>query len=286
MWIGVFSFPIISARLRKNKAKTKKRTFPLTGGPLYAIVMGENDRSETYWERGRRDLENKVQNRPGWFRYVKGFLRLFVRRPHFEFLGKTFESSDEPFILLSNHVGASAPVRYELYLGLPFRFWGTYEMTMGLRSVYRYLSRIYLYRKKHYPKYLARVIGFIISPFVNLFYKGIRLIPTYTDLRLRKTFEESRETMEKGQNLVIFPEDSSDGYHDTLTSFYAGFALLGCFLAKKGRDVPVYFAYYRKKTRTFVVGAPIRFSEFGGDEPDIREIARNMCDRVNALSGQ
>ena len=226
-------------------------------------------------------------NRPAWFRFVKGFLKIFVRKPKFKFTGRAFSANEEPFIILSNHVGASAPIMYELYLDVPFRYWGAHEMTLGLKSAYRYLSTIYLHQKKHYPKVLAKIVAFIICPFVNLFYKGIDLIPTYTDPRFRKTIRESAADMENGKNLVIFPENSSDGYHDVLSSFLAGFAFFSKVLLKKGRDVLIYCAYYRKKDRTVIVSDPVRFSKLCGgdvDNVDIRRIAKELCDKTNALA--
>ena len=68
---------------------------------------------------------------------------------------------------------------------------------------------------------------YIASPLTNLFYKGLNLISIYHDGRLRKTIEESITAIkDNGENIVIFPEDSGEGYSDELKGFYAGFVLL------------------------------------------------------------
>ena len=59
--------------------------------------------------------------RKPWFRFIKKIMRLFVKESEFIYLGEKIE---EPTIILSNHVGTCAPLAWELYGKLPFRFWG------------------------------------------------------------------------------------------------------------------------------------------------------------------
>ncbi len=223
----------------------------------------------------------KLKNgRKQWFRGLKGFLKIFIRKPKFIYLG------DEPVensLILSNHVGASAPVKLELYFPQPFKFWGTYEMTMGLKSTYKYLSTTYLHQKKHINKVLAKILAFIICPFVNMFYKGLRLIPTYQNYRLRTTIRESVNAVKNGEKLIIFPEDSSKGYFDNLTSFFAGFVLLAKICLKQGIDLTVYVSYYVKEKKTFIIDEGIKFSQLLKLKLGDKKLAEKMCNRANEL---
>ena len=92
---------------------------------------------------------------------------------------------------------------------------------------------------------MARLFCIIAAPLAYLFYRGLTLISTYPDHRFRKTIKESLKTLDNGQSLVIFPEDSSKGYFDELTYFYSGFLLLAKTAYKKGKDVEIYLSYYR-----------------------------------------
>lgn len=223
----------------------------------------------------------KLKNgRERWFRGLKGFLKIFVRKPKFIFLGS---QPQEYSLTLSNHVGASAPIKYELYFPQPFRFWGTYEMTMGLKSTYKYLSTTYLHQKKHINKIFAKIIAFIISPFVNMFYKGLRLIPTYNNYKLRSTIRESVSSIKNGEKLIIFPEDSSKGYFDNLTSFFAGFVLLAKICLKQGIDLMIYVSYYVKEKKTFIFDEGIKFSELLKQNIGDKKLAEKMCKRANEL---
>ena len=62
-----------------------------------------------------------------------------------------------------------------------------------------------------------------------------------------KVSETATSVFGNGENIVIFPEDSTNGYLENLEGFYNGFILLCEMCYKKGIDVPVYVTYFRKK---------------------------------------
>lgn len=186
-------------------------------------------------------------------------------------------------LILSNHVGAKGPIAFEIYHNKPFRFWGTYEMNSGIKEVYKYLSQIYFYKKKHFSKFFSKVIGFIISPFLWIYYRGLNLISTYSDYRLKGTIEESLKTVKQGGSIVIFPEDSSDGYHDKLTEFFSGFTLFANQCLKQGIDLPVYVTYFKKKPRVFIVDKPFVWSKVVESGLDKKQIAQKLLNRCNSL---
>ena len=220
------------------------------------------------------------QARPGWFRAFKRLLVFIYKKPRFAYLGEPLGNGG---IILSYHVGSHAPLTLELYCDKPIRFWGASEMNSGLISVYKYLSRIYFHQKKHWNLHLARLLSLVAAPIINIFYKGLRLIPTYRDARFLRTLNESLRAIRAGDNIVIFPEDSSDGYHDELTGFLTGFGMLCDFCHRAKIDVPIYVTYFRKKDLTYVVDAPIRYSELCATGATREEIAERLLGRCNEL---
>lgn len=222
----------------------------------------------------------KRTDRKLWFRCVKAVLKVFVRKPKFVFLGEEFKDQS---IILCNHIGMSGPLTNELYFPNNFRFWGTYEMNSGLKEVYKYLSQIYFYKKKHFSKGMSKLISIIAAPVCNVFYKGIRLISTYPDHRFKSTVTESLKTIKENKSLIIFPEDSSNGYFDKLTNFFAGFTVLASTCLKRGLDLPIYVCYFRKKDKKYIVDKPILCSELLVGKLSRYEIASKICDRTNEL---
>jgi len=218
--------------------------------------------------------------RKPWFRVVKKIMRLFIKESEFIYLGEKIE---EPTIVLSNHVGTSAPLAWELYGKLPFRFWGAYEMNSGLIKLYKYQTRVFYHEKKHWNLHLARLFCLIASPLTYMFYKGINLISTYHDIRFKKTVAESIEALENGKSVIIFPEISDKGYLDVLEGFHQGFTVLGSILLKKGKDVPITVAYYKKNEKKYIVDRPVMLSDIFKDGVTREEIAKQLCDRCNRL---
>lgn len=227
-------------------------------------------------------MEKKQKgNRKAWFRGIKGFLKIFIRKPRFIYLGEKLKPGS---LMLTNHEGATCPLLLELYFSQPFRFWGTYEMNSGLKKVYKYLSTTYFHQKKHIPSFLSKIIAFVACPFVNLFYKGFKLISTYSDARFKKTIKESVETLQNGESIIIFPEDSSHGYYEKLTKVFSGFVVLANVCLRKGQDLPICLSYYKKKERVYIIDKPVLFSELLKKSKDKYELGQLMCDRMNALS--
>lgn len=220
------------------------------------------------------------QDRKLWYRGIKKVLRIKYRKPKFVFLG---DKPKKESIILSNHVGSYAPISLEIYANFPIRLWGTHEMNSGLKKLYQYQTRIYFHQKKGWNLHLARIVCLIISPLTNLFYKGLKLISTYEDHRLRNTLKKSFEIIENNENIVIFPENSNNGYHDVLTGFHRGFTTLGKSCLKKGIDPQIYVSYLRRKERVYLFDKPILFSELKRLASTAEEMANYLLNKCNNL---
>ena len=226
----------------------------------------------------RRIVSRK--NREGWYEQFKKIMTKRYKRPRFIFLGKEIE---EGSIIISNHEGTEAPMSLELYLDTPLRMWGAHEMNSGLVKMYKYQSRVYYHEKKHWNIHLARLFCLIASPLTNLFYKGLNLISTYRDTRFVKTLKESYRTIENNESVVVFPEDSTNGYLEQLEGFHAGVVMLAEYCYKKGRDVPIYVSYIKKNTLEYVFDKPIMYSQLKNMYQGREEISAYLLDRCNSL---
>ena len=215
-----------------------------------------------------------------YFRILKKLMKSRYKEPRFIYLGKEFENGA---LILSNHEGTDSPMSLEIYCDKPIRMWGTAEMNSGLIKLYKYQSRVYYHEKKHWNIHLARLFCLIASPLTWLFYAGFDLISTYRDTRLIKTLRESVAALKSGDNIVIFPEDSTNGYLPELEGFHEGFALLCDVCKRQGLDVPIYVSYFRKSDRTYIFDAPVYYSELSAGGKGRAEIAKALCSRCNEL---
>lgn len=220
------------------------------------------------------------QDRALWYRGMKRIMRVRYKKTEFIFLG---DAPTKSSIILSNHEGTDAPMSLEMYCQFPIRMWGTCEMNSGLKRMYKYQTRVYYHEKKHWNLHLARLFCLLASPLTNLFYKGLKLISTYHDANFFHTVKESFEAIEKGDNVVIFPEKSPDGYEAELRGFYAGFVVFAQYCYKKGIDTPIYVSYFKKKERVYIFDEQIMFSKLKEMFDNRDQMADYLLDRCNKL---
>ena len=227
-----------------------------------------------------KDKKKIVKRGKWWFRLLKNLMKGRYKRPTFVYLGEQFGNGG---IILSNHEGTDAPLSLEMYCEQPVRIWGASEMNSGLIPMYKYQTRVYYHEKKHWNLHLARLFCLIASPLTNLFYKGLNLISTYRDGRFMTTLRESVEALKNGDNIVVFPEDSTNGYLEQLEGFHPGFAALAEVAKKKGMDVDIYVTYFRKKDRLYIVDKPVKYSELTKNGETREEVIEKLLARCNEL---
>ena len=225
--------------------------------------------------------KKKTMKRKWYFRFLKKLMKIRYKKPEFIYLdGKDIM---EGSIILSNHEGTDAPMAFEIYHNSSFRMWGAHEMNSGLVKLYKYQTRVYYHEKKHWNIHLARLFCIIASPLTNLFYSGLNLISTYKDSRFAKTVKESYATLKEGSNVIIYPEDSTNGYLAELEGFHAGFTMLCEYCKRKGYDVPVYVTYFKKEENIYIIDKPVMYSEISRNGESKEEIAKRLCIRCNEL---
>ena len=228
----------------------------------------------------KEKTDKNIKKRKWWFRCLKKIMKVRYKKPRFVYLGEEIQDGS---IILSNHEGTDAPMSLEIYLDKPIRFWGAHEMNSGLVKMYKYQTRVYYHEKKHWNLHLARLFCLIASPLTNLFYAGLDLISTYKDTRFKKTINESLETVKNGQSIVVFPEDSKNGYLAELEGFYAGFVLFAEACKRKGIDIPIYVSYFKKEEKIYVIDKPVLYSELVAECDDKKQIADKLRLRCNEL---
>jgi len=218
--------------------------------------------------------------RKTWFKCLKAGLKLVNPKPKFIFLG---DEPEQGAVMLCNHVGTTAPLRLELYFQHNFRFWGAHEMNEGMRSMYKYLSTTFYQDKKHWKPVPAKIMAFFATPITTAIYKGMKLISTYRDSRLRGTIKQSVQVLDTNQSIIIFPEDSTNGYLDVLEGFHSGFVLLlnECF--RNGKDLPIYVMYYQKAKNRYIIDKKVMYSTLLKKYNTKEEIAECLKNRCNQL---
>ena len=227
-----------------------------------------------------KEKNNSIKRQPVW-KCVSGILKLFFKKPKIVTLS---DKLPERAIYVANHSAMFGPLMYSLYLPVKTAAWGAHPMLGNYKSRYHYLRDVYFIQKRHKSKFAATLLAFFEAFFSPWFYKGMRVIPSYNDSRLLVTLRKSMRMLNNNISVIIYPEDSSEGYHEVLTDFFAGFVELAKFYAKNtGEDIPICPAYYHAKKKVMVIGKPQYLSDYTSRGLGRKEIAKEFCNIVNNL---
>lgn len=216
------------------------------------------------------------------YRFLCIFFRKIFKKP--EVINLAGELPDKA-IILANHSAKSGPPNLDLYYPKKAVKWGAYQMFGNFKSRRDYLRDI-LYIQKCGMKpgfktsFKANVLG-VLNPIV---YKGMWMTPTYPDARFSKTLRFSASVLDANTSVMIFPENSNEGYKEVLTELFPGFVMLAeKYYRATGEDVPVYPVYFSVKKHIMVIGKPMYVQDYVKQGMDRYEIAQIYRDAINQL---
>lgn len=220
------------------------------------------------------------RRRQPFFAVVKWVMRRFHKKIRTLSLDGTL---DEKCLYLVNHANKYGPVLYETYFPVYNVKWGAAPMLGKYGERKKYLRDVLYIQKNGYGRAKASFKAFFEAFFSQFFYKGMKMLPTYTDARLMKTVKKSVEVLNESA-VMIFPEDSNEGYFDEMRKFFPGFVLvMDQYFRKNKTDIPVRAVYYSKRRSLMVVDTPCYLQDFVKQGLDREGIAEAMRERVNAL---
>ena len=149
---------------------------------------------------------------------------------------------------------------------------------------WNYLYHVFYRQKLKYSKLKSFMIATLFAIVSKWIYIGVGLIPTYQDARLLKSIRYSIEVLKKGHAILIYPENSNDGYKEILDEYNHGFITLSkLFYKLHGEDLPVYNVYYTKQYAKMVVNGPSYLNKMLKEGMTEQDIARLMTTKTNEL---
>lgn len=208
-------------------------------------------------------------------------MKLFYKQPKIIYL---CEKVEDKAIYISNHSSTSGPIEYVIRFPKFFRPWGTYQMCGTFKERWNYMYHIFYRQKKKKGKVASFIMASLISPISRIFYRGVDLLPTYTDLRMLSTFKRSMEYLDDDTGILIFPEDSMDGYKTILEKYNPGFvALANSYYKSRNIDLPIYTVYFSKVINTIVIDKPDYIQKYFQKGMTKEEIADLFKEKTNQL---
>ncbi len=220
------------------------------------------------------------KSQPIWAIF-KGLFHPFFYVKNVEFLGEKFPKK---CIIVSNHNNKKGPVVYEFSLPVRHATWGAHNMLGSYKMRFDYLRDVFYMQKNGVKKWKATLRAGFESLFSIFVYKGIKVLPTFTDARFRKTLQYSMQCLDNDLAVSVYPENSNEGYFDEMTHFFPGFVMLAdLYFKRTGEDLPVFPVYYGRKKKKIVVGKPLYVQDFKKQGLNREEIAEKFRLEVNKL---
>ena len=194
------------------------------------------------------------------------------------------EQISERAIFVSNHSAANGPLTLSLYFPKQFRPWGIYYMCQGYKSRWKYLYYVFYQQKLGWGKLKSFVVATLFSIISGVVYRAMEVIPSYTDGRLKSSIKMSIDHLELNQSILIFPENSDNGYHKVLTHYNPGFVFLAeQFFKKHNVDVPIYTVYFSKTDNALIIDKPKYIQPLIKEGLNKDQIAEIFKERTNEL---
>lgn len=209
-------------------------------------------------------------------------MRLLFRKPKIINLAGELPKKG---IILANHSAKSGPPSFDLYYPVTCAKWGAYQMFGNFKSRMEYLRDVlYIQKCGKKPGVITSFKAWFMAIFNPFVYRGMRMMPTYPDARFASTLRDSAKVLDADMSVMIFPENSGEGYKDVLTEFFPGFVMLAeKYHRATKEELPVYPVYYSIKKRLMVIGKALFVQNFVKQGLDRYQIAQRFCDEVNQL---
>jgi len=174
--------------------------------------------------------------------------------------GRANLPSDEPVIMVANHVGSFGPVSVITSVPLRLYPWVAHEVT-DLDTAAPRIQEEFIEQELHlrppFSAWLGRVVGRICVALM----RDIGAIPVYQKSKMIKaTVLQSIALLKQGKNILVFAEDSKQKINDVLCEFCTGFIHIARLYYQETRKAVQFLPIaVNRKAGAIRVGKPIRF---------------------------
>jgi len=225
----------------------------------------------------QKKKEKKIKKNTPFYRFCAWIVKIIYGKSVVEGLDNL---PDEACVIVANHSQLHSPLTFELFFKVKRAIWCDGKM-MDKKEVPQYAEDNFWPKASDKKKKQRRFWIKIIAPFVAYIFTRAHTLPVYRDARLMKTFRFSEESLLRGENLIIFPENEiTDPENPILDFFNLHFVDIAKIYHKKyGKIltfVPVYNCVEQKKV---VVGKDhVKY------DPDIpmEEQRKLLCEKLRS----
>lgn len=190
---------------------------------------------------------------------------------------------EEGAVIVGNHSKANGPIISQLYMPRESYTWCVSNM-MHCKEVPSYSYGDFWSKKPKWTHWFYHLASYVIAPIGSFVMSRADTIPVYRDKRVILTFKESVEKMEKGADVVIFPE-CYDEHNNIVHDFQRGFVDLARIDYKKtGRKTPFVPMYLCPGLKKVIIGKPIYYDPTVPAREEAEVICNALMDAISEMA--
>lgn len=223
-------------------------------------------------------MEKKKTTVP--YKIIRALVRLFYG--NMEVVGLE-NLPDSQAVIVGNHSQLHGPIAAELFMQDNCYIWCAGQM-MKMKEVPEYAFTDFWSQKPKWIQPFYKVMSYLIAPLSVCIFNNARTIAVYRDMRIMSTFKDTIKLLQKGANILIFPEKDEKMNH-ILYQFQENFIDIAKLYHKKtGVEltfVPMYIAPKRKK---MYIGKGIRYQSGQSMDDEKKRISAYLSEEITRIA--
>lgn len=223
-------------------------------------------------------MEKKKTTVP--YKIIRALVRLFYG--NMEVVGLE-NLPDGQAVIVGNHSQLHGPIAAELFMQDNCYIWCAGQM-MKMKEVPEYAFTDFWSQKPKWIQPFYKVMSYLIAPLSVCIFNNARTIAVYRDMRIMSTFKDTIKLLQKGANILIFPEKDEKMNH-ILYQFQENFIDIAKLYHKKtGVEltfVPMYIAPKRKK---MYIGKGIRYQSGQSMDDEKKRISSYLSEEITRIA--
>lgn len=214
------------------------------------------------------------------YKIIKGLVRLFYGK--LEVVGLE-NLPEENAIIVGNHTQMNGPIAGELFMPDNCYIWCAGQM-MNAKEVPEYAFTDFWSQKPKWTHPFYKLLAHIITPLAVCIFNNARTIAVYRDMRIMSTFKTTLKMLQKGANILIFPE-KDEKYNNILYKFQENFIdVAKLYYKKTGISLTFVPMYIAPKLRKMYIGKGILFDGENSIEEERKRISAYLADEITDIA--
>jgi len=214
------------------------------------------------------------------YKLLKALVRLFYGSVRVE---GAEQLPDGPCIIVGNHCQMHGPIAAELFFPGRHWIWCAGEM-MRWKEVHGYAYRDFWSAKPKSVRWLFRIASYLITPLAVLVFNNANCIGVYHDSRIISALRETVDVLERGENVIIFPEHDPPR-NNILSDFQDRFvAVARQYCRRSGQPISFVPVYIAPALKTMYVGEAVPFDPAAPSKEECRRVSDALMERITSLA--